>query len=256
MSLLSSMSWVCLYFCFVIFIWYLKFTNFHGGRVGYVFHVFERPHFLSKFMIPLCASKGASILLASGRQFCMHFFYNELKKSFIKIKNQKDVEECNQIVGLHVDIEIKIKIPSWAVMLVENFFDYIQGVFIILQVQSIQKAKWNDTKSIPIHGVELGPSRVGQMGEFSSPRNLYTARCWGILGTNIMYWISRKLYIILHKHIHIYKGICHWIMLRLRWSPPPLALSCIAHFQVGSYKSYKITLLPLPTNLVEVWQPY
>ena len=39
-------------------------------------------------------------------------------------------------------------------------------------------------------------------------------------------------------------------MFGMAWSPPLLALPFIAHFQLGSYKQYGITPLPLWTNLV------
>ena len=69
------------------------------------------------------------------------------------------------------------------------------------------------------------------------------------------YWNSIRLEMRLHKQEYIHKDI--WTMLRMRWSPLPLALPFIAHFHLGWYKQYYgITLLSLRTNLVGLLQPY
>ena len=45
-------------------------------------------------------------------------------------------------------------------------------------------------------------------------------------------------------------------MLRVRWSPPPLALLSIALFVLDSYNGSRISQLPLPKNHMGLFKPY
>jgi hypothetical protein len=73
-----------------------------------------------------------------------------------------------------------------------------------------------------------------------------------IMWSIIVYWISIRLEMILHKHIDIQPSI--WTILGVRWSHILLALPFIAFLLfIGSYKQYGMTLIPLRIIIVALF---
>ena len=68
------------------------------------------------------------------------------------------------------------------------------------------------------------------------------------------YGSTIELEIILHKQIHIYKGIL--TMFGVRRSSSSLASPFITFFLIGSYDEYGISQLSLSTNHMNLFKPY